>query len=129
MATILIVDDDPDFVEATELVLHEEGYQTVSAAGGKEGFQKAQAIKPDLIILDVMMDSVLDGVSITRKLHEHPVTKDIPIIMVTSIANTDYAELFPTDEYIHIEAFLSKPVDPEMLIKKVRRNLRMVPLK
>jgi hypothetical protein len=41
--------------------------------------------------------------------------------MVTSIANTDYAELFPTDEYIHIEAFLSKPIDPENLIKKVRR--------
>jgi CheY-like chemotaxis protein len=129
MATILIVDDDPDFVEATQLVLFDEGYTVESASGGKEGFQKAQEIKPDLIILDVMMDSVLDGVSITRKLHEHPITRQIPIIMVTSIANTDYAELFPTDEYIHIEAFLSKPVDPEMLIKKVRRNLRMVPSK
>jgi CheY-like chemotaxis protein len=126
MATILIVDDDPDFVEATRLVLQEQGYQIESAGGGKEGFQKAQEIRPDLIILDVMMDSVLDGVSITRKLHDHPATSKIPIIMVTSIANTDYADLFPTDEYIHIEAFLSKPVDPDMLIKKVRRNLRMV---
>lgn len=127
MATILIVDDDPDFVEATKLILKEEGYQIQSAGGGKEGFQIAQEIKPDLIILDVMMDSVLDGVSITRKLHDHTITRDIPIIMVTSIANTDYAELFPTDEYIHIEAFLSKPVDPDLLLKKVRRNLRMVP--
>lgn len=129
MATILIIDDDPDFVLATQLVLENEGYQIESASGGKQGFQKAQEISPDLIVLDVMMDSVLDGVSITRKLHDHPATSKIPIIMVTSIANTDYAELFPTDEYIYIEAFLSKPVDPEILIKKVRKNLRMVPTK
>jgi CheY-like chemotaxis protein len=121
MANILIVDDDPDFVKATRIVLEGEGYQVNSAAGGKEGFQKMLDQKPDLVILDVMMDTVLDGVTITRKMHNDQTTTKIPILMVTSIANTDYAELFPTDEYIHIEAFLSKPIDPENLIKKVRR--------
>ena len=121
MANILIVDDDPDFVKATRIVLEGEGYQVNSAAGGKEGFKRMLKKKPDLVILDVMMDSVLDGVSISRKMHENPTTTNIPILMVTSIANTDYAELFPTDEYIHIEAFLSKPIDPENLIKKIRR--------
>ena len=121
MANILIVDDDPDFVKATRIVLEGEGYRVYSAAGGKEGYQKMRKDKPDLVILDVMMDSVLDGVAISRKMHEDPVTTKIPILMVTSIANTDYAELFPTDEYIHIEGFFSKPIDPKLLLVKIRR--------
>ena len=123
MSTILIIDDDPDFVNATRIVLEKEGYKVERAAGGKEGFKKAQKSNPDLIILDVMMDSVLDGVSVSRKMNEDDATRNIPIVMVTSIANTDFAELFPTDEYIHIDAFMSKPIDPEKLINKVRRIL------
>jgi CheY-like chemotaxis protein len=123
MTKILIVDDDPDFVNATRIVLEKEGFSVDSAPGGKTGIQKAQEQLPDLIILDVMMDSVLDGVSTCRKMHGNPDTTDIPILMVTSIANTDYAALFPTDEYIHMDAFLSKPVDPEKLIKKIHRIL------
>jgi len=123
MTTILIIDDDPDFVNATRIVLEKEGYKVERAAGGKEGFQVARKSSPDLVILDVMMDSVLDGVSVSRKMNEDDATRDIPIVMVTSIANTDYADLFPTDEYIHIDAFLSKPIDPEKLIKKIRRIL------
>lgn len=121
MAKILIIDDDPDFVDATKLVLCKEGHTVISAPGGKEGYLQAQQTHPDLIILDVMMDSVLDGVSTCRKLHGDPTTSEIPVIMVTSIANTDYAALFPTDEYIYMDAFLSKPVDPERLLKKVHR--------
>jgi len=123
MSTILIIDDDPDFVNATRIVLEKEGYKVERAAGGKEGFKKAQKSNPDLIILDVMMDSVLDGVSVSRKMNEDDATRNIPIVMVTSIANTDFAELFPTDEYIHIDAFMSKPIDPEKLVKKIRRIL------
>lgn len=123
MSTILIIDDDPDFVNATRIVLEKEGHKVEKSTGGKEGFQKARKISPDLVILDVMMDSVLDGVSVSRKMNEDDATRDIPIVMVTSIANTDYAELFPTDEYIHIDAFLSKPIDPEKLIKRIRRIL------
>ena len=123
MSTILIIDDDPDFVNATRIVLEKEGYKVERAAGGKEGFQVARKSSPDLVILDVMMDSVLDGASVSRKMNEDDATRDIPIVMVTSIANTDYADLFPTDEYIHIDAFLSKPIDPEKLINKIRRIL------
>ena len=123
MSTILIIDDDPDFVNATRIVLEKEGYKVERSAGGKEGFQKARKSSPDLVVLDVMMDSVLDGVSVSRRMNEDDATCDIPIVMVTSIANTDFAELFPTDEYIHIDAFLSKPIDPEKLVKKIRRIL------
>ena len=123
MEKILIIDDDPDFVQATQMVLEKQGYSVDSAGGGKAGLHKAKNEEPDLIILDVMMDSVLDGVAFSHKVHDDEMIKDIPIIMVTSIANTDYAELFPTDEYIPIDAFLSKPIDPDRLIKKVKTIL------
>ena len=123
MAKILIVDDDPDFQNATTIILQNEGHSTIQAKSGNEGLQLARSDKPDLIILDVMMDSVLDGVSMSQQVHEDDRIRDIPILMVTSIANTDYAELFPTDEYIHIGAFMSKPIDPAKLIKQVNKLL------
>jgi CheY-like chemotaxis protein len=123
MAKILIVDDDPDFQNATTIVLEKEGHTTLHAKSGREGFELARTEKPDLIILDVMMDSVLDGVSMSQQAHDDDTIQDIPILMVTSIANTDYAELFPTDEYIHIQSFMSKPIDPARLIKQVNKLL------
>jgi CheY-like chemotaxis protein len=123
MAKILIVDDDPDFQTATRIVLEKGGHTTISAKSGNEGFQCAKVDKPDLIILDVMMDSVLDGVAMSQQAYDDVDIRHIPIIMVTSIANTDYAELFPTDEYIHIKAFLSKPIEPAKLMKQVNKLL------
>ena len=123
MAKILIVDDDPDFVNATRIVLEAEGHTVTSAKSGNEGFQRAREDKPDIIVLDVIMDTVLDGLAMSQEMHDDPAMRDIPIIMVTSIANTDYAELFPTDEYIHIRAFMSKPIKPADLIKQVNKLL------
>ncbi len=123
MAKILIVDDDPDFVEATTIVLEKHNHLVISADSGEAGYQRARSEKPDLIILDVIMDTVLDGVSTSQRIHDDPEVAGIPIIMVTSIANTDYAELFPTDEYIHINAFMSKPISADGLIRQVKRHL------
>jgi len=123
MAKILIVDDDPDFTDATRMVLEKAGHTVTNTTSGDKGFARAREEKPDLIVLDVIMDSILDGVSMSQRMHDEPETKGIPIIMVTSIANTDYAELFPTDEYIHINAFLSKPVAPANLLKQVDKFL------
>lgn len=123
MAKILVVDDDPDFIEMTRLVLEKVGHHVVTAGSGDGGYICARQERPDLIILDVIMDSVLDGVSTSERLHEDPELRDLPVIMVTSIANTDYAELFPTDEYIHIDAFLSKPITPAALLRQVDRLL------
>lgn len=119
MAKILVIDDDPDFVNATRIVLEKDGHTIKNAKNGSEGFQKAKEEHPDLIILDVMMDSILDGVSTSRKLHEDSTTANIPIIMVTSISSTSYAEVFPTDEYLHVRTFMSKPIRPADLAKQV----------
>ena len=124
MGKILVVDDDPDFVEFTRIVLEREGHTIVSAAGGGEALDKIGEETPDVVILDVIMDTVLDGLSVSQALSEHDEYKRVPIIMITSIANTDYAELFPTDEYVHLDTFLTKPVPPERLVEEVDRLLK-----
>jgi adenylate cyclase len=124
MPKILVVDDDPDFVEATRMVLEANGYAVVSAANGTQGLKRLAEEKPDLVILDVIMSTVLDGLSMTRKMSENQEFKNVPVLMVTSIANTDYAALFPTDEYISISGFLTKPISTEQLLSQVQRLLR-----
>jgi CheY-like chemotaxis protein len=124
VAKILVVDDDPDFVEFSRIVLQRDGHTVVSAAGGGEALDKIVEDPPDLVVLDVIMDTVLDGLSVAQELGDRPEYKDIPIIMITSIANSDYAELFPTDEYVHLDIFLTKPVSPERLMKEVNRLLK-----
>ena len=124
MAKILVVDDDPDFVEVTRLVLEPAGHEVVSAADGNEGMRRARDERPDLIVLDVIMSTVLDGLAMSQQMRDDPVLKRIPILMVTSIANTDYAALFPTDEYVHIAGFLTKPVAPDVLLDYVTRLLK-----
>jgi CheY-like chemotaxis protein len=119
MSKILIVDDDPDFVEATRMVLESEGYDVVSAADSDEGLRKAKEESPDLVILDVIMKTVLDGLHMSQEMANDPEQEDIPILMVTSIANSDYAALFPTDEYVHINGFVTKPIPPDELLKRV----------
>lgn len=122
-AKILVVDDDPDFVEAMRLTLEPHDYQVISAANGDEGLAKVKAEAPELVILDVIMSSVLDGLQMSQRMQENPEHKKVPILMVTSIANTDYAALFPTDEYINIDGFLSKPVTPTVLLQRISELL------
>jgi len=123
MPKILIVDDDPDFVESTRMILEAAGYQTVSAANGDQGLRMLAAEKPDLVVLDVIMSTVLDGLAMSRQMTLNPAFKEIPVLMVTSIANTDYAALFPTDESINIGGFLTKPIAPDQLLAQIKRLL------
>jgi CheY-like chemotaxis protein len=127
MARILVVDDDPDFVAAARIVLERGGHAVVSAANSNEALQCIAEDTPDLVILDVIMSTVLDGLRVSQELERRVDYRDIPILMVTSIAGTGYAELFPTDEYVHADAFLSKPVSPKRLVKEVERLLKKAP--
>jgi CheY-like chemotaxis protein len=126
MAKILIVDDDPDFVETTRLVLESAGHKVITAADGDAGIRRVEKDSPDMVILDIIMASVLDGLSVSARMADNPAWRDIPILMVTSIANSDYAALFPTDEYIHIDAFVSKPISPDVLLSRTQSLLRRV---
>ena len=76
-----------------------------------------------MVILDVVMSSLLDGLRMSQEMHRDPAHRDIPILMVTSVANIDYVTLFPTDEDIHMDEFLSKPIPPRRLLTTVRKLL------
>lgn len=119
MATILVVDDDPDFCEIIRTVLESEGYQVQTAANGNQALSSMRTTPPDLVILDVMMSSVLDGLDVSDRMMADARLKKVPIIMVSSIASSEYAGMFPTDAYVGIDAWISKPVSPQALLKKV----------
>jgi Lrp/AsnC family transcriptional regulator for asnA, asnC and gidA len=122
--TILIVDDDPDFVEMTRVVLESAGYRAISAASGNEAVACMRRQHPSLVILDVMMEGLLDGLDASRAIKLDQSLQRIPIIMVSSIASSEYAGMFPTDEYLPVDAFLSKPINPARLLEEVRRLVK-----
>jgi CheY-like chemotaxis protein len=118
---IMVVDDDPDFVEITRTILLKQGYEVITAASGDEALDKVRADRPDLILLDIMMDTILDGVNVSQELQEDPELRRVPLVMVSSIASTEHAEMFPTGEYLHVDSWLSKPIQPADLLKTVAR--------
>lgn len=119
MTRILVVDDDPDFVEITRTILEAKGYEVGTASSGAQALPAMRECIPDLVLLDVMMSSVLDGVNLSHAMHVDPVLRQVPIIMISSIAESSSAGLFPTDEYVPIDAWISKPFQPDDLLKKV----------
>jgi len=122
-ATILVVDDDPDFVEIMRTILEAHDYSVVTAANGEQALAQVKAQHPDLMLLDIMMSTVLDGLDVSEKLAQDPSARYMPVIMVSSIAETPHARLFPMDEQPHMDAWLSKPVDPQALLAKVAELL------
>lgn len=121
---ILLVDDDPDFVEATRTVL-ETRYQVVVATEGNAGLKKAKEEKPDLIILDVIMP-VKDGFTAAEQLKKDPSLSKIPVIMLTSYAQRKGESNIPVSKGMMLEAedYIDKPVKPEELLKRVEALLK-----
>ena len=122
-AKILVVDDDPDFVEIMRTILEAHDYTVVTAANGDQAMCQVKAERPDLMLLDIMMSTVLDGLNVSEQLAQDPDAKYMPVIMVSSIAETPYAHVFPMEEQPHMDAWLSKPVDPKGLLSKVAELL------
>ena len=121
MAKILVADDDPDFVQIMRTSLTSEGYDVVSAKDGDEALRVMKEEAVDVVLLDVMMASVLDGVSVAYTMQTDPALKHIPIIMISSIVSSPHASLFPTDQYIPMDAWITKPVQPADLLEKVAK--------
>jgi len=119
MARILVVDDDPDFVEITRTILEANDYVVSTAANGDQALKAMREDLPDLVLLDVMMSSILDGLNLSHVISEDPELRRVPIIMISSIADSPSAGMFPTDEYIPIDTWISKPVQPDDLLNKV----------
>jgi len=120
---ILVIDDDPIFVKTTRAILESHGYQVDSAQDGDEGLAKMREDIPDLVLLDVMMGWVLEGVSVSREMMDEKELRGIPIIMVTSIRDSEHRGVFPQDEYLHINSWLDKPCAPSKLVSEIETTL------
>ncbi len=125
MARILIIDDDPDIVLAIRMCLEAEGYEVIEASSGAQGIDMIKAERPDLIILDVMMETKTEGFQMALKLHSPDPTsefvefKDIPILMLTAIHSTTPLRFEPDIDYLPVELFVDKPIELEDLVGKV----------
>lgn len=125
-AKILLVDDDPDFLEMHKAVLARNGYEVLTAFNGREGLERVRTDLPDLIILDLMMEKHDSGFSFSKQIKNDPLFKKIPILMVTSVAEvTGYSFSIEKDGYwMKADDFLDKPVMPDVLIGRVEKLLR-----
>ncbi len=122
-ARILVIDDDPDFVRTTGLVLKSAGYEVLEAFSGKEGLEKAKAEKPDLFLIDLMMESYSEGSNLAQVLAESKETRGKPRIMITSVDLRGPYESLPAQEMVGCDVVLQKPVSPKDLLEKVKRAL------
>lgn len=122
-ATILIVDDDADFVNAVKIILENENYTVITAASRTEGMEKIRAEKPNLTILDVMITTWQDGFEMARELKQDPELKKMPILMLTGVKNKtgiDFKSTAGDPVWLPVDGFLDKPVEPERLLSKIK---------
>jgi DNA-binding response OmpR family regulator len=117
MAKILIVDDDPDVVEACRMVLEKARHTVATAANRDEGMRLVAAEKPDLLILDVIMEQPDDGIAMSQDLRRQGFER--PILMLTSIGKVTGLTYGRDSDLVPVDAFVEKPVDPAALIAKV----------
>ena len=122
MATIAIIDDDPDILDASSLVLTAKGYEVITADNPVDGFKIVMEKKPDLIILDVMMDEPDDGFFLAQKLRKEKFNG--PIIMYTSVSKSIGME-FGVSEIVSVDDFIEKPIAPDVLVDKVEKHLQL----
>lgn len=123
--TILLIDDDADFVAATRAVLEGAGYAIAAASSGKEGLARLAKGGVDCVLLDVMMTRETEGFHTAEQIRENPATANLPILMLTGIVEKTGFEFSPeTDaDYLPVDAFIRKPVDPDDLLQAVAEAL------
>ncbi|MGA2161432.1 MAG: response regulator [Methanoregula sp.] len=116
-ATILIVDDSPFIVDGLAAILTRKGYTPIAARGGDECIRSLQTVKPDLILLDIMMEP-MDGWETLEKIKENPTTKEIPVLMFSAKKITPVEA---REHSMNIDDFVSKPVNPSQLLDSIQR--------
>jgi CheY-like chemotaxis protein len=127
-AKVLMIDDDQDYRNSVRCLLETQGYEVIEADCGKEGLRKVVEHKPDVILLDVMMECASEGYGITQAIKHQDAFADcrnIPIIMVSSIQESP-DELFPMapeSEMIRPDRYIAKPLDARVLLEALAKAL------
>ncbi len=121
---ILVVDDDPDLVETTSIILKSKKYDVCAAYDGVEGQEKARNAKPDLIVLDAMMPQK-DGYTLCKELKADPDLSRIPVLLLTAVVSHISTTRFTQQMGMETEAddFIDKPVEPQVLVERIEALL------
>jgi len=122
---ILVIEDEPDILEVIQYNLEREGHKVVVCRNGEQGLSRIRTDNPDLVILDLMLPG-MDGVEVCRQVKSDPVTRSIPLIMVTAKSEESDIVLglgIGADDYI------TKPFSPRELVARVKVVLRRGPLR
>jgi len=125
MAKILLVDNDPGFVNSARQVLENKGYEVMTAASGEQALAVMRKEKPALVLLEIMMSYVLEGLDLLREMANDPTLKDIPVIVVTSLKGTKVKAAQPSEIYAAVDEWLQKPVSPDQLLERVEEMLKV----
>ena len=122
---ILIIDDDIDLVEALRMTLEGAGFDVVDAQDGKRIVEMVKKQNPDLILLDVMMGTQDEGFHVAYEIRNNAASADVPIIMLTAVGQETGFEfdIEKDEDFLPVNAFIEKPVNPDTLIELVKSNL------
>jgi CheY-like chemotaxis protein len=117
---IMIVDDEENLVELVKAIFESEGYEVIPAYSGKECLEKLEKVKPDLILMDMMMPG-MTGKETTKKIRENPKTKNLKIAFLTVVRLSEIGmeEL----KKLNVLDFITKPFDNEDLVRRVKKLL------
>ncbi|MCP4201480.1 MAG: response regulator [bacterium] len=115
---VLLVDDDAVFVDALSAVL-ETRFDVVTAANGTEALVQLQRERPDVLVLDVMMNHLSEGFDVARRVKADPETSHIPVIMLTAVDQVYDFRMEVQDSYVPHDRYLEKPVAPETMLEVI----------
>lgn len=123
--TILIVDDDRDYSEALATFLRANGLRVIQAFNGREGLLQARLERPDLIVLDVIMNERTEGFFTVQEMRRDPALNEVPIFVVSSLyARAPEFRVEPDRGWLAHDAFFAKPVDLDELLRQIETRLQ-----
>ncbi len=118
--SILIIDDDPDILDAIRAILEKNGFAIVTALSGKDGIEAAEKTRPDLILCDMMMETVDSGTKTAQQIKKS--VPGVPIFLLSSIGSATASNI--EIDKLGFKGYLQKPVDPDQLVSIVKNALK-----
>jgi len=119
---LLIIDDDPDFVEGISSILEGAGYAVDAEYNPDDGYEALQTKPPDMLLLDIRMGRGAEGIALARKIRKDPELREMPVLIITGIRE-QIAFLFPGEpvhpRFVAVDELVEKPVEPEFLLNRV----------
>ena len=139
--TVVCIEDEPEMIDLVKLILGRKGFDLIGAMGGREGLEAVRRIKPDLVLLDLMMPKK-SGITMFQELRKDPELSDIPVVVVTGVSEVTgvdfrnfmykqplkdekkFVETTGLTKYTIPDGYVEKPIDPDELIQAVKVALK-----